>query len=212
MSWAGPGERGEAKYGGGGIGGFGGGREGFSAAREASIGGGSPISAAQMASPGREAFGKAPRQKGSLKENIGYVLNTLGPFAYLLDPVVGAGLQAFGAGLGHTKPDENQVSFQKPFPSADIFNDTNKDARQGGFQALTPELASAFIGELSSMPTGPSAIDSTQYNKDIMDQYFSTLWDAPSGGSRGIRGAGIPGHRQQQKRTADEWLNKYWRE
>lgn len=54
-------------------------------------------------------------------------------------------------------------------------------------------------------------IDNAAFNKQLMDMYFNTLSTVPSGGGRGIRGAGLPGYKQQQRQTADEWLNKYWR-
>jgi len=96
--------------------------------------------------------------------------------------------------------------------------------------ALSPEEAmnqSGGVGDVDQLPslstpaptpapapaeTPTPAVDNTAYNKTLMDEYIASILNMPSGGGRGIRGSGLPGYRQENQKTADEWLSKYWRD
>ena len=102
------------------------------------------------------------------------------------------------------------MNISRPVPAMTAEETMNQSGGVGQPTALpsvsTPTAAPAPV------EAAPPAVDNTAYNKTLMDQYISYILNMPSGGGRGIRGVGLPGYKQQQKQTADEWLSKYWRE
>ena len=97
------------------------------------------------------------------------------------------------------------MNISRPVPAESAETIMNQSGSTGQPAAL-PSISSSTPAPAEA---SPPAVDDTAYNKELMDQYFATLFGAPSGGGRGIRGAGIPSFKQEQKKTADEWLNKY---
>lgn len=82
-----------------------------------------------------------------------------------------------------------------------------------GEQAALPSLSTPAPTPAPAPAETPTpAVDNTAYNKTLMDQYIASILNMPSGGGRGIRGSGLPGYRQENQKTADEWLSKYWRD
>lgn len=83
---------------------------------------------------------------------------------------------------------------------------------QSGTTGQPSPLPSISTPAPAPVEAAPPAVDNTAFNKELMDQYMSTILSAPPSGNRGIRGAGRPGYKAQQKQTADDWLAKYWKE
>jgi len=161
--------------------------------------GGQSISAAQAASLGQESFGQSG---GWGSSDWGQLVSGI---------MTGLGIVTANPALlaGTIVPDFigmlPNMNISRPVPAESAETIMNQSGSTGQPAAL-PSISSSTPAPAEA---SPPAVDDTAYNKELMDQYFATLFGAPSGGGRGIRGAGIPSFKQEQKKTADEWLNKY---
>lgn len=174
-----------AGQGGGGIGDYGGGWEPASLA---------PGNEPQPSGWGSSDWGQA----------ISLGMTALGMFVPGLQPLAAASIVPEFFGM---LPDMN---ISRPIPEESAETIINQSGSTGQPASLPSVSTPTPVPE--PVASEQPAIDNVAFNKDLMDQYMSTILSAPSGGGRGIRGAGRPGYKAQQKQTADDWLAKYWRE
>jgi len=167
--------------------------------------GGQSISAAQAASLGQESFGQGGGWGSSdWGQLVSGIMTGLGIVTANPALLAGTIVPDFIGML----PDMN---ISRPVPAMTPEETMNQSGGVGQPTAALPSMSTPTAAP-APVEAAPSAVDNTAYNKTLMDQYISSILNMPSGGGRGIRGVGLPGYKQQQKQTADEWLSKYWRE
>ncbi len=120
-----------------------------------------------------------------------------------LAPLTGA------AAIGSIPLSFANMEISRPIPAQTPEDIINQSGTTGQPPTALPSISAPAPAPVE---TAQPAVDNTAFNKELMDQYMSTILSAPAGGGRGIRGAGRPGYKAQQKQTADDWLAKYWRE